>query len=59
MFFGVALLIVGGFLLGGAYSVWTGFGDPSRERTSGQVAVAGILLIAALMASAAGVLWLV
>ena len=59
MFFGVALLIVGGFLIGGAYSVWTGFGDPSRERTSGQVAVAGVLLIAALLASVAGVLWLV
>jgi hypothetical protein len=59
VFFGVALLIVGGFLLGGAYSVWSGFGDPSRERTSGQVAVAGVLLIAALLASAAGVLWLV
>ena len=59
MFFGVALLIVGGFLLGGAYSVWTGFGDATRERTGAQVAVAGVLLLAALIASAAGVLWLV
>ena len=59
MTFAVLLLIVGGFLLGGAYSLWTGFGDPTRERTSGQVAVAGVLLLAALMASAAGVLWLV
>jgi uncharacterized protein involved in response to NO len=58
--FGIALLVLGGFLLGGAYSVWTGFGDPgSRERTSGQVAAAGVLLVAALMASVAGVLRLV
>ena len=59
MIFGVALLLVGGFLLGGAYSVWSGFGDPARERTGGQVAMAGFLLLAALLASVAGVLWLV
>ena len=59
MIFGFALLIVGGFLLGGACSVWTGFGNPTRERTGGQVAVAAFLLLAALLASVAGVLWLV
>jgi hypothetical protein len=60
--FGIALLIVGGFLLGGAYSVWNSFGDPqvkARGRTSGQLAVAGVLLLAALLATAAGVLYLV
>ena len=62
MVFGVALLIVGGFLLGGAYSVWNSFGDPGakgRPRTTGQTAFAGILLLAAVLASVAGVLYLV
>ncbi len=62
MVFGVALLIVGGFLLGGAYSVWNSFGDPeakARGRTSGQTAIAAVLLLAAALASVAGVLYLV
>jgi hypothetical protein len=60
--FGIALLIVGGFLLGGAYSVWNSFGDPeaqARGRSGGQAAVAGVLLLAAVLASVAGVLYLV
>jgi hypothetical protein len=60
--FGIALLIVGGFLLGGAYSFWNSFGDPgaqARGRSGAQVAVAGVLLLAALIASVAGVLYLV
>ena len=62
MVFGIALLILGGFLLGGAYSVWNSFGDEeakARGRTGGQVAVAAVLLLAALLATGAGVLRLV
>jgi hypothetical protein len=60
--FGIALLVVGGFLLGGAYSVWNSFGDPdakTRGRSSGQLAVAGVLLLAAVLATVAGILYLV
>jgi hypothetical protein len=60
--FGIALLVVGGFLLGGAYSVWNSFGDPeaqARGRGGGQTAVAGVLLLAALLATVAGILYLV
>ena len=62
MAFGIALLIVGGFLLGGAYSVWNSFGDPEAQaggRSTGQLAIAGVLLVAALLATVAGVLYLV
>ncbi len=62
MAFGIALLIVGGFLLGGAYSAWNSFGDPeaqARGRSNGQAAIAGVLLLAAALASVAGVLYLV
>ena len=62
MTFGIALLVVGGFLLGGAYSVWNSFGDPdakTRGRSSGQLAVAGVLLLAAVLATVAGILYLV
>jgi hypothetical protein len=60
--FGIALLVLGGFLLGGAYSVWNSFGEPeaaARGRSTGQLAVAAVLLLAALLASVAGVLYLV
>jgi hypothetical protein len=62
VFTGIALLVLGGFLLGGAYSVWTSGGDPeatARGRSGGRVVVALVLLLAALLASAAGVLYLV
>ena len=60
MYFGIALLVLGGFLLGGAYSVWTAGGDPdARDRSGPRVAIAVVLLLAALMASAGGVLYLV
>ena len=62
MVLGIALLIVGGFLLGGAYSIWNSFGDPeaqARGRSTGQATFAGVLLLAALLASVAGVLYLV
>ena len=62
MVFGIALLAVGGVLLGGAYSIWNSFGDPeaqARGRSSGQVAFAGVLLLAAVLATVAGILYLV
>jgi uncharacterized protein involved in response to NO len=59
VFFGIALLVLGGFLLGGAYSVWTSGGDPdARDRSGPQVAFAVVLLLAALLATAGGVLYL-
>ncbi|GAB3343935.1 hypothetical protein [Modestobacter lapidis] len=57
MSFGGLLLIVGGFLLGGAYSIFRADSD-ARGRTGPQVAFAVLLLLAALVATAAGVLWL-
>jgi hypothetical protein len=56
--FGVVLIALGGFLLGGAWSVWR----PRQEtpgRTGPQLVFALILLVAALLATAAGVLRLV
>ena len=58
MTFGLVLLLVGGFLLGGAWSVWRTDED-SPDRGGPQVALAGILVIAALLASIAGILRLV
>ncbi len=58
---GLVLLLVGGFLLGGAYSVWSVWNaEPAPTgRSTGQVSVAGFLLLAAVLASVAGVLWMV
>jgi hypothetical protein len=56
--FGLVLLILGGFLLGGAWSIWKSDSD-TQGRTGPQVAFAVILLISALLASAAGILRLV
>jgi hypothetical protein len=56
--FGLALLVLGGFLLGGAWSVWRVDPDSGR-RTRPQVVVALILLLAALLATVAGILRLV
>jgi hypothetical protein len=56
--FGLVLLVFGGFLLGGAWSIWKSDSD-TKGRTGPQVAFAVILLLAALMASAAGILRLV
>ena len=58
MTFGVGLLIIGGFLLGGAYSIFKADSD-TEGRTGPQVAFAVILLVSALLASAAGILRLV
>jgi len=56
--FGLVLLILGGFLLGGAWSIWKSDSD-TLGRTGPQVAFAVILLISALLASAAGILRLI
>jgi hypothetical protein len=58
MNFGIALLVVGGFLLGGAYSIFKADSD-TKGRTGPQVAVAVVLLVAAVLATASGVLRLV
>jgi hypothetical protein len=58
MTFGIALLLVGGFLLGGAYSIFKADSD-TKGRTGPQVVFAVVLLLAALLASVAGVLHLV
>jgi drug/metabolite transporter superfamily protein YnfA len=56
--FGAVLLIVGGFLLGGSWSIWRSDTRDGR-RTTGQVIAAVILLLCALLATAAGILRLV
>lgn len=58
MNFGLVLLLLGGFLLGGAWSVWRS-DDDEKGRTGPQVAMAVVLLLSALLASAAGILRLV
>ena len=58
MTFGVALLVVGGFLLGGAYSIFQADSD-TKGRTGPQLTFAVVLLVAALISSVAGVLYLV
>ncbi|WP_204261205.1 hypothetical protein [Blastococcus saxobsidens] len=58
MNFGLALLLLGGFLLGGAWSIWRSDSD-TAGRTGPQVAFAVILLLSAVLASAAGILRLV
>ena len=58
MNFGLILLVLGGFLLGGAWSVWRA-DDDDKGRTGPQVAVAVVLLLSALLATAAGILRLI
>ena len=58
MNFGVLLLVLGGFLLGGAWSIWRS-DDDTKGRTGPQVAIAVILLLAALLATASGILRLI
>ena len=58
MDFGLVLLLLGGFLLGGAWSIWRS-DDDSKGRTGPQVAMAVVLLVSALLASASGILRLV
>jgi hypothetical protein len=56
--FGLILLVLGGFLLGGAWSIWKSDSD-TKGRTGPQVAFAVILLLAALLATASGILRLI
>jgi uncharacterized membrane protein YidH (DUF202 family) len=57
---GTVLLIVGGFLVGGAYSVWSQSKDSSDKRKSRQAkGFATALAVCALLALAGGVLRLV
>ena len=58
MTFPLVLLILGGFLLGGAWSVWRLDVD-ERPRTTAQTVIALILLVAALLATASGILRLI
>ena len=58
MNYGLVLLLVGGFLLGGAWSAWrTDEDNPARGTP--QIVLALVLLAAALLATAAGILRLV
>lgn len=52
------LVVLGGFLLGGAWSIWRADSE-TAGRTGPQVVFAAILLLAALLASVSGVLRLV
>jgi len=56
--FAVLLIVLGGFLLGGAWSIWQADHD-TRGRTGPQVVFAVVLLAAAVLATASGVLRLV
>jgi hypothetical protein len=58
MTFAVLLVVLGGFLLGGAYSIWRADSD-TKGRTGPQVAFAVVLLVAAVLATASGVLRMV
>ena len=58
MTFGVGLLVIGGFLLGGAYSIFKADSD-TEGRTGPQLVFAAVLLVAALISTVAGVLYLV
>ena len=58
MNFGVALLVVGGFFLGGAYSIFKADSD-TKGRTGPQMVFTGVLLLAAVLATASGILYLV
>ena len=55
MTFGAVLLVLGGFLLGGSWSIWRSDTRDGR-RTAGQVVAAVIVLLCALLATAAGIL---
>jgi hypothetical protein len=56
--FPLLLIILGGFLLGGAWSVWRADSE-DRGRTAVQTVFAVVLLLAALLATASGILRLV
>jgi hypothetical protein len=55
--FGIALLVVGGFFLGGAYSIFKADSD-TKGRTTAQLVFSGVLLVAAVLATVSGILYL-
>ena len=59
MTFGLVLVIVGGFLLGGAWSVWRGEPGGTVRRSPVRLVLALVVLVAALLATVAGILRLV
>ncbi|TKJ18194.1 hypothetical protein [Blastococcus sp. CCUG 61487] len=59
MTYGLLLLLLGGFLLGGTWSVFQLGQDEGEPRSTTQIVMAVVLLVAALLASAAGVLYLI
>ena len=54
----LVLLLAGGFLLGGAFSIWRADSD-TDGRTGLQVFFAVVLLVAAVLASTSGILRLI
>jgi len=56
--FGLILLVLGGFLLGGAWSAWRTDEDAGARGTP-QIVLAVVLLLAALLATTSGILRLV
>ncbi len=50
------LLLLGGFLIGGAWSVWRLERGDRQARSTPQVVLAAVLLVAALLATASGIL---
>ena len=58
MDFGVVLVVLGGFLIGGAWSIWKADHD-TKGRTGPQVFFALVLFVAAALATASGILRLV
>jgi hypothetical protein len=57
--FGLVLLLLGGILLGGAWSIWRGEPGGTARRGPAQVVLAVVVLAAALLATVAGILRLV
>jgi hypothetical protein len=53
--FASGLIAIGLFLLGGAYSIFRA-DDPVKGRTQGQWVFSGVLLVAAALAIASGIL---
>ena len=58
MTFALVLLLAGGFLLGGAWSVWR-LQTEDGGRSTAQLVLAVVLLVAAGLATAAGILRLI
>ena len=58
MNFGVVLLAFGGFLLGGAWSAWSGH-EEGEPRSGVRTLVTVIFVVAALLATASGILRLI